>query len=110
MYFDDSGALFDKGSRRSNKLFLAGLHSMHEFETSGRCFIDAVHNLVARARPKAKRDLVRTAKLFDKDCRRLEKQLKRIQIRQEDLLGVLMCLWKRGLPCVIGRSVLTYLA
>ncbi len=108
-YFDDSAALFNKGSRRSNQLFLAGLHSMHELKSSGRCFIDAVHNLVDRVRPKAKRNLVRTAKLFDKDCRRLEKQLKRVQIRQEDRLSVLMCLRRRGLPCAIGASILTYL-
>ena len=110
LYFDQSGALFSKGSRRSKQILLAGLHSMHELEASGRCFINAVHKLVDRVRPKAKRDLVRTAKLFDKDCRRLAKELARVQVSMRDRMDVLLCLQRRGLPCVLGQSVLMYLA
>ena len=59
--------------------------------------------------PKAKRDLVRTAETFDKDCQRLERQLKRVKVCPQDRLEVLLCLQHKGVPSVVGRSVLAFL-
>ena len=101
--------VFTKGVRRCNKLFLAGVASIHDLETSGRAFIAAVENLSTAVPPKAKRDLVRTAETFDKDCQRLQRQLKRVKVCPRDRLDVLLCLQRRGVPNVIGRSVLTFL-
>ena len=59
--------------------------------------------------PKAKRDLVRTAETFDKDCQRLQRHLKRVKVCPQDRLDVLLCLQRKGVPNVIGWSVLTLL-
>ncbi len=96
--------------RRSNELYLAGVASLHDLETSGRGFIEAVGALVERARPESKRSLCRTSKMFDKDCQRLERQLKRVKVCPRDRLDVLLCLRRKGLPGVLGRPVLDYLA
>ncbi len=95
--------------RRSNELYLAGVASLHDLETSGRGFIEAVGALVERARPESKRNLVRTSKMFDKDCRRLERQLKRVKVCQRDCLDVLLCLRQKGLPGGLGDQVLAFL-
>ena len=95
--------------RRCNKLYLAGVASIHDLETSGRAFIAAVENLSETVPPKAKRDLVRIAKTFDKDCQRLERQLKRIKVCPRDRLDVLLCLQRVGVPNAVGRSVLAFL-
>ena len=70
IYWDCPDIVFGRGVRRSNKLYLAGVASIHDLEMSGRAFIAAVDNLAETAPPKAKRDLVRTAEVFDKDCQR----------------------------------------
>ncbi len=101
--------MFSKGVRRCNKLYLASVASIHDLETSGRAFIAAVDNLSETVPPKAKRDLVRTAETFDKDCQRLERQLKRVKVCPQDRLDVLLCLWRKGVPNVVGRSVLSFL-
>jgi len=109
IYWDCPDIVFGRGVRRSNKLYLAGVASIHDLETSGRAFIAAVDNLVQTALPKAKRDLVRTAEVFDKDCQRLERQLKRVKVCARDRLDVLLCLQRQGLPSALGRSVLCFL-
>lgn len=106
-YFDDS--MFDKSSRRNKQLFLIGVHSMFEIETSGKCFVKAVHELVGRVRPKAQKHLLRTAKVFEKDCKRLEHHLKRVRVCQQDRFNVLLCLRRRHLPHELAQSVLEYL-
>ena len=109
MYWDCPDIVFSKGVRRCNKLYLAGVASIHDLETSGRAFITAIENLSEIVPPKAKRDLVRIAKTFDKDCQRLERQLKRIKVCPRDRLDVLLCLQRVGVPNAVGRSVLAFL-
>ena len=53
--------------------------------------------------------LVRTAETFDKDCQRLGRQLKRVKVCPQDRLEVLLCLERKGVPSVVGRSVLAFL-
>ena len=109
IYRDCPEVVFSKGVRRCNKLYLAGVASIHDLEMSGRAFIGAVENLSKTVPPKAKRDLVRTAETFDKDCLRLERQLKRVKVCPQDRLDVVLCLQRKGVPSVVGRSVLTFL-
>ena len=109
IYWDCPSISFGRGIRRSNKLYLAGVASIHDIERSGRGFIEAVNNLVEKARPKSKKNIVRTAKLFDKDCQRLERQLKRVKICPRDRLEVLLCLRRKGLPNALGGTVLDFL-
>ena len=109
IYWDCPDIVFERGVRRCNKLYLAGVASIHDLETSGRAFIAAVENLSETVPPKAKRDLVRIAKTFDKDCQRLERQLKRIKVCPRDRLDVLLCLQRVGVPNAVGRSVLAFL-
>ncbi len=109
IYWDCPDIVFGRGVRRSNKLYLAGIASIHDLETSGRAFIAAVDNLTETAPPKTKRDLVRTSELFDKDCQRLERQLKRIKVCPRDRLDVLLCLQRIGVPNAVGLSVMAFL-
>ena len=109
IYRDCPEVVFSKGVRRCNKLYLAGVASIHDLEMSGRAFIAAVENLTETVPPKAKRDLVRTAETFDKDCQRLERQLKRVKVCPQDRLEVLLCLQRKSVPSVVGRSVLAFL-
>ena len=109
IYRDCPEISFGKGVRRRNKLNLAGLASFHELEVSGKCFIDAVNMLLDVARPTDKGKLVRNKKLFDKDCVRLETQLKRVKVCERDVVGALLCLRRKGLPNGIGKAVLAFL-
>ena len=109
IYRDCPDIVFSKGVRRCNRLYLAGVASIHDLETTGRAFIAAVANLSDIMPPKAKRELVRTAQTFDKDCQRLERQLKRVKVCPQDRLDVLLCLQRKGVPSVVGRSVLEFL-
>ena len=96
--------------RRGNKLYLAGVTFIHDLETSGRAFIAAALENLAEAVPsKARRDLVRTARTFDKDCQRLERQLKLVKVCPRDRLDVLLCLRRKGVPSAVGRLVLGFL-
>ena len=110
IYRDCPEIAFGKGVRRCNKLYLAGVSSIHDLETSGRAFIAAVlENLAESVPSRAKRDLVRTARTFDKDCQRLERQLKRVKVCPRDCLDVLLCLRRKGVPSAVGRQVLGFL-
>ena len=110
IYRDCPAIAFGKGVRRCNKLYLAGVASIHELETSGRAFIAAaVENLADAVPSEAKRNLVRTAKTFDKDCQRLERQLKRVKVCPQDRLDVMLCLQRQGVPSAVGQLVLRFL-
>ena len=109
IYRDCPDIVFSKGVRRCNKLYLAGVASIHDLETTGRAFIAAVENLSQTMPSRAKRDLVRTAETFDKDCQRLERQLKRVRVCARDRVDVLLCLQRTGLPGALGRTVMSYL-
>ena len=109
IYWDCPDIVFGRGVKRNSELYLAGVASLHDLETSGRGFIEAVGALVERARPESKRNLVRTAKVFDKDCQRLERQLKRVKVCPRDRWDALLCLQRKGLPSALGKSVLEFL-
>ena len=95
--------------RRSQALYLAGVASIHDVERSGRAFAHAVTQVVAIVRPKAKANLVRTTKVFDKDCQRLERALKQVKVCARDRLELLLCLQRKGLPSPVATSVFEFL-
>ena len=78
-------------------------------ETGGKRFAEAVAHLVEQTRPKSKPNLVKKQKLFEKDCRRLDRQLGRTQVDRRDRLNVLLCLRRGGLPTTAGALVLRFL-
>ena len=108
-YSDCPKIRIDKHVRRNKCLFLAGVASIHDVERSGRAFAESVTQIVSRVRPKAKDNLVRTAKLFDKDCRRLERALRQVKICTRDRAEVLLCLQHKGLPAHLATAVLEFL-
>ena len=110
IYYDCPSISFGRGIHRSHKLYLAGVASLHDVESSGRGFANAVNQLVEKVRPKSKPNLLRKAKLFDKDCQRLDRQLKRIKICNWDRINVLLCLRRKGMPGPLGGLVLDFLA
>ena len=90
-------------------MYLAGVASIHDVKRSGRAFADAVTHIVSKARPKAKDNLVRKAKVFDKDCQKLERALKQVKVCAQDRVELLMCLHRKGLPSPIARAVFEFL-
>ena len=108
-YSDCPKIRIGKRVRRSNYLFLAGVASIHDVERSGRAFAESVTNIVSRVRPKAKDKLVRTEKLFDKDCRRLERALRQVKVCTRDRAEVLPCVQRKGLPAPLATAVLDFL-
>ena len=108
-YWDCPTISFGRGVKRSHTLRLAGLGSLRAMETGGRRFAEAVTHLVEQKRPKSKPNLVKKQKLFEKDCRRLGRQLGRTQVDQRDRLNVLLCLRRGGLPATAGQLVSQFL-
>ena len=108
-YSDCPKIRIGKHVRRSNALFLAGVASIHDVERNGRAFADAVTQIVSRVRPKAKDNLIRTTKVFDKDCRRLERALRQVKVCRRDRAEVLLCLQRKGLPAPLATAVLEFL-
>lgn len=109
IYFDCPKISFGRGVRRSHELYLAGVASLHDLETCGKRFATAVNCLVDTVRPKAKGNLLKRTKLFEKDCRRLERQLHRVKVCPRDRMHVLLCLGRKGVPGPVGTVVLKYL-
>ena len=110
IYWDCPSISFGRGIRRSHELYIAGVASFHDVERSGHGFLEAVNDLVEKVRPKSKPNLVRKTKLFDKDCQRLGRQLRRIKVCPRDRIQVLLCLRRKGLPGPLGGAVLGFLA
>ena len=109
IYYDCPSISIGKGVRRSNTLHLQGVASIRDVERRGKSFADAILRIAEGARPKAKRSLVRTAKLFDKDCETLERALKRVKIRSRDRVEFFLCMQRKGLPTPVAEVVLEYL-
>ena len=109
IYYDCPSISVGKGVRRSNTLYLQGVACIREVERSGKCFADAVLRTVEGARPKAKRSLVKTTKLFDKDCETLERALKRVKVRRRDREQFFLCMQRKGLPAPVAEMVFEYL-
>ena len=109
IYYDCPSISVGKGVRRSNTLYLQGVACIREVERCGKCFADAVLRTVEGARPKAKRSLVKTTKLFDKDCETLERALKRVKVRRRDREEFFLCMQRKGLPAPVAEMVFEYL-
>ena len=108
-YSDCPKIRIGKHVRRNKSLFLAGVASIHDVERSGRAFAKSVTQIVSRVRPRAKENLVRTSKLFDKDCRRLERALQQVKVCPRDCAEVLLCLQCKGLPAPLATGILEFL-
>ena len=109
LYYDCPSISVSKSVRRSKTLYLEGVASIRDVERCGKGFADAVTRIVEEVRPKAKGSLVKRAKLFDKDCQRLERALKRVTICRRDRLAFHLCMQRKGLPAPLADAVLEYL-
>ena len=88
---------------------LAEIACMHTLETSGRSLIAAVSKLAEGPHTSSKRFLDETTKVFEKDCQRIQRQLKRIKICPKQKVAVLLCLQRVGLPRETSTTILQYL-
>ena len=109
IYYDCPSSSVGKGVRRSNTLYLQGVACIRDVGRCGKSFADAVLRTVEGVRPKAKRSLVKTTKLFDKDCETLERALKRVKVRRRDRVEFVLCMQRKGLPAPVAELVLEYL-
>ena len=67
-------------------------------ETKGRAFLGAAGRLVKATIPGAKRRLDHAAKVFEKDCKRVERHLKKVKVCKKDVDDVVLCLQRWGIP------------
>ena len=108
-YHDCPEYMFGRGIRRDHELPLFGLASIHCVETRGRAFLEAAEKLVKATIPGAKRRLDHAAKVFEKDCKRVERHLKRVKVCSRHKFEVLLCLQRWGIPGGSPRLVLEFL-
>ena len=108
-YHDCPEYVFGRGIRRDHELPLFGLASIHCVETRGRAFLGAAERLVKATIPGAKRRLDRAAKVFEKDCKRVERHLKKVKVCKKHVYDVLLCLHRWGIPGGAPRVVLEFL-
>eukprot|EP00959_Pyramimonas_sp_CCMP1952_P149826 3134773-Pyramimonas_sp.AAC.1 len=97
-----------KGIKREKVMPLAGVGSIHALETRGRSFITAAEQLVV-ATSRGKRRLEQTAKVFDCDCKRVNRQLKRVRVDPSQKAHAVSCLLRAGLPKESASIVLSFL-
>ena len=108
-YHDCPEYIFGRGIRRDHELPLFGLASIHCVETRGRAFLEAAERLVKATIPGAKRRLDHAAKVFEKDCKRVERHLKKVKVCKKHVYDVLLCLQRWGIPGGTPRLVLEFL-
>ena len=108
-YHDCPEYTFGKGIKREKMLPLAGIGSIHVLEACGRSFITAASRLAEATAPRGKRRLNHTAKVFDSDCRRIDRQLKRIKVDPAQKAHAVLCLLRSGLPTESASIVLSFL-
>lgn len=108
-YWDCPEYAISKGLQRRKIIDLVDLACMHALETSGRSLLFAVSKLEDASHTGSKRLLDETTKAFEKDCKRMRRQLKRIKICPKQILAVLLCLQRVGLPCETSTAILDYL-
>ncbi len=108
-YHDCPEYTFGRGMKREKIMPLAGIGSIHVLEACGRSFIAAASRLAEETAPHGKRRLDRTAKLFDSDCRRVDRQLKRIKVDPAQKAYVVLCLLRSGIPKESASIVLSFL-
>ena len=97
-YHDCPEYIFGRGIKRDHELPLFGLASIHSVETRGRAFLEAAGRLVKATIPGAKRRLDHAAKAFEKDCKRVERHLKKVKVCKKDVYDVVLCLQRWGIP------------
>ena len=88
---------------------LTELACIHTLETSGRAFLAAVAALLEGTQPSSTRKLDTTTKIFEKDCERMQRQLKRSKICSKQKFDALLCLQRVGLPRETSTSILRFL-
>ena len=108
-YHDCPEYIFGKGIKREKVMPLAGIGSIHALETRGRSFITAAEQLVEATTPRGKRRLEQTAKVFDSDCKRVDRQLKRVRVDPNQKAHAVLCLLRAGLPKESASIVLSFL-
>ncbi len=108
-YHDCPEYVFGRGIRRDHELPLFGLASIHSVETRGRAFLEAAGRLVKATIPGAKRRIDHAEKVFEKDCKRVERHLKKVKVCSRHKFDVLLCLQRWGIPGGSPRLVLEFL-
>ena len=88
---------------------LAGVGYTRQLESTGQSFLVAANRLADVAAPDAKKRLDHAGRAFTQDCKRVQKQLKRVQVEPQHKIDVLMCLRRVGLPGVNAVIVLAFL-
>ena len=79
-------------------------------ETRGRAFLEAAGRLLKATTPGAKRRLDHAAKVFEKkDCKGVQRHLKKIKVCRKHVYDVLLCLQRWGIPGGTPRLVLEFL-
>ena len=88
---------------------MAGIGSIHVLEASGRSFLIAAERLVEATTPRGKRQLDHTAKVFESNCKRVKRQLKRVKVDPVQKDQAMLCLLHVGLPKGSAHLVLSFL-
>ena len=108
-YHDCPEYTFGKGIKREKVMPLAGIGSIHVLEACGRPFTTAAERLVEATTPRGKRRLDHTAKVFESDCKRIDRQLKRLKVDPNQKAHAVLCLLRAGLPRESASIVLSFL-
>ena len=108
-YHDCPEYTFGRGIKREKVMPLAGIGSIHVLETCGRSFITAAERLVEATTPRGKRQLDHTAKVFESDCKRVDRQLERVKVDPQHKAHALLCLMRVGLAKESAGLVLSFL-
>ena len=88
---------------------LAGVGCTRQLESTGLSFLVAAHKLAEVTAPGAKKRLDYAERAFTQDCKRVQKQLKRVKVEPQHKIDVLMCLRRVGLPGENAVIVLAFL-
>ena len=108
-YYDCPTYQFGRGIKRRKIMPLAGVGYTRQLESTGQSFLVAANRLADVAAPDAKKRLDHAGRAFTQDCKRVQKQLKRVQVEPQHKIDVLMCLRRVGLPGVNAVIVLAFL-
>ena len=108
-YYDCPTYQFGRGIKRRKIMPLAGVGYTRQLESTGQSFLVAANRLADVAAPDAKKRLDHAGRAFTQDCKRVQKQLKRVKVETQHKIDVLMCLRRVGLPGENAVIVLAFL-
>ena len=108
-YYDCPTYQFGRGIKRRKIMPLAGVGYTRQLESTGQSFLVAANRLAEVAAPDAKKRLDYAGRAFAQDCKRVQKQLKRVAVEPQHKIDVLMCLRRVGLPGENAVIVLAFL-